>query len=381
MSSGILEHDKGLSAQDIVPWHRSPNWKVYKEAGVPIETVVEECFPWTVTVEQAKRHRPLTDEELLNIQEKNLFIYDDEGNLDKLASIRAVLANAQSAQNVPDTFHVIRDDTDMVLGTTGKRFAPLQNADAALLFKDIVDDSDILIDTAGSLWNGKKIFIACKLPETMTVGGESREGIETYLILTNAHDGSGALCIAIVPIRVVCQNTLSWALASALRSFKVKHTDTILNRAMDARRVLELGWKATEAVIAEMDAFSQFSWTDKDMEQLLALTNPVAEDEGRARTTAEGVHNDIFAIYRGEKYGQGHIQGTAYGAMMACSAYSDHQAIFRNTETSSVAENQMRVLALNGGGPLVQKAYPLIRGRVAGNSWNKLAKATELAAA
>lgn len=378
MSAGITEHDKGVSAQNIVPWHRDPNWKVYDRPGVTLEEVHAECFPWTVSVEQADRTIRKTPEELVAELSDSLFVYDAKGKLDQFATVKAIMDTVES-KLVQDTFHIVRDDIDLVLGTVGKRFAPLQNLEACSLFGDIVDNGDILIDTAGSLWSGKKIFIAAKFPDIMTVGGESREGIETYLLLSNSHDGTGALEISIVPIRVVCQNTLSFALRSALRTFKVRHTDTILDRAMQARTVLELGWKATQTLTQEMETFANYSLTDKDIDKLLDITIPIPDKEGRGQTMAENTRNSVLAIYRGENFGQSHIKGTALGAAMAFSAFSDHEAIFRTTDTSSVAENQMRVLGLNGGGPLVNKAWPVLKKRVNGTSWDKLLRDSKAA--
>ena len=87
-----------------------------------------------------------------------------------------------------------------------------------------------------------------KLPEGVNIAGDPREKIETYILLTNSHDGSTSIVVAVVPIRVVCENTLAWALKGAQRTMKVKHTESAKDQFIEARRTLEIGFNYQQAL-------------------------------------------------------------------------------------------------------------------------------------
>lgn len=122
------------------------------------------------------------------------------------------------------------------LGVVGMRYVPVQNADAFSLLTDIVADSDLRFDTAGSIFGGKRIFVTARIPQGIVV--EGFDNSDLYLLATNNHDGRGSLRFAVTPVRVVCQNTLVLGLKEAPRIFRAHHTgepmDRIVTNARDA---------------------------------------------------------------------------------------------------------------------------------------------------
>ena len=59
-----------------------------------------------------------------------------------------------------------------------------------------------------------------------------------YLVFSNSHDGSGSIKVAMTPVRVVCQNTLNFALDNASRIWCANHTGDIGAKMEDARMTL-----------------------------------------------------------------------------------------------------------------------------------------------
>ncbi len=98
----------------------------------------------------------------------------------------------------------LRDFDDQILGVVTDRYKVVQNADA-LAFTGALLGEGVWYEMAGSLQNGKRIWLLAKLPEKYFIGGEQ---IEPYLVFSSLHDGSSAIKAAMTPIRVVCQNTL-----------------------------------------------------------------------------------------------------------------------------------------------------------------------------
>lgn len=104
---------------------------------------------------------------------------------------------------IPEYRANVRDSDDTVLGIVGTRYKIVQNTDA-FAFTDALIGGDVRYETAGSLKDGKQVWLLAKMPEQNIAGDE----VEPYLCFSNTHDGSGALRICMTPIRVVCNNTL-----------------------------------------------------------------------------------------------------------------------------------------------------------------------------
>ncbi len=270
----------------------------------------------------------------------------------------------------PDYWLNVRDDTHRVVGVVQKRYTVFQNTEAPIFLDSLVDSGEALYETAGSLHGGSTVWWLMKLPEGVTVAGDAREKIETYILLTNSHDGSSAVVVAIVPIRVVCQNTLAWAIKGALRSTKVRHTPGAPVKFTEARRALEIGFSYTEALTEIADQMMHTSFSDTEFRSFLdsLVPTPEAKTENgkvlnqRGITQAINVKDTITSIYDVAP-NQIHIKGTVWGAVQAVQAYSDHHAIYRNTETASAQENRFK-RALTGkslGADAFAKAQELVK--------------------
>ena len=127
----------------------------------------------------------------------------------------------------------MRDSDDRVLGVVGDRYKVVQNRDA-FKFTDGLIGGDVRYETAGSLRDGKQIWLLAKLPEQKIAG----DAVEPYLCFTNAHDGSSGVRVCMTPVRVVCNNTLNVALATAKHTWSMRHTENVHERLNEARDCL-----------------------------------------------------------------------------------------------------------------------------------------------
>lgn len=108
----------------------------------------------------------------------------------------------------------VRDTDRKVLGVVSDRYKIVQNREA-FAFTDELLGEGVRYETAGSLQNGRKVWMLARMPHEYIISGER---ISPYMVFFNSHDGSGAIKVALTPIRVVCQNTLNLALSTAKRS-------------------------------------------------------------------------------------------------------------------------------------------------------------------
>ena len=112
-----------------------------------------------------------------------------------------------------DTNHtaLIRSSDEKVLDVVTKSWHPVQNAEAFEFFHDFVEAGDMQMDTAGSLKGGKMVWALAKINSGFTLFGE--DVIEGYLLFSNPHQFGRCVDIKFTPVRVVCNNTLSYALS------------------------------------------------------------------------------------------------------------------------------------------------------------------------
>ena len=116
----------------------------------------------------------------------------------------------------------IRDTDRKILGIVSDRYRIVQNGEAFAFTDDLIG-GEVRYETAGSLRDGRTVWLLARLPDREIVGDKT----ETYLCFTNNHDGTGAIRACMTPVRVVCNNTLNLALSTARRSWSVKHTGNI----------------------------------------------------------------------------------------------------------------------------------------------------------
>lgn len=179
-----------------------------------------------------------------------------------------------SREKVPGYKANIRDMDRSVLGIVGDRYKIVQNEEA-FAFTDALIGEGVKYETAGSLANGRIVWMLAKLPERYIVAGDA---IDPYIIFSNTHDGSGAIRVAMTPVRIVCQNTLNLALKSANRVWSARHTGNVMNRIDEARETLQLADMYMAEFGKSINELQAKKLTDKKVIQMIDTLYPVSED-------------------------------------------------------------------------------------------------------
>lgn len=174
-------------------------------------------------------------------------------------------------------FGVVRNDqigTDecKVLGVVGAEYEPLQNCDAFTFFDDIVGHNAAIYHTAGVLNDGRRVWILAKLPGEIRVAND--DITHKYLLLANSHDGSSAVQVKFTPVRVVCNNTLTYALRQG-KTLRVAHCRNVRERLRQAETNLGIIHTAY-----------------RDMEQAFHAMCKVQMDTSRLAAYLKGVFPD-----------------------------------------------------------------------------------------
>jgi phage/plasmid-like protein (TIGR03299 family) len=96
--------------------------------------------------------------------------------------------------------------TPSVLGIVGATYQVCQNRELAEFMDALAQTGKVVIETAGSIRGGKRVWFLARSDAYEMNGGDKSY---SYLLGSNAHDGSGAIRLDPTDIRVVCKNTLS----------------------------------------------------------------------------------------------------------------------------------------------------------------------------
>jgi phage/plasmid-like protein (TIGR03299 family) len=163
-----------------------------------------------------------------------------EGGLDftvcKEANIHRIPFNTDIVSE--DSFFTYRSDTNGILGTKlGADYTIFQNSQALDFVQEILDRGTAKIETAGSINGGRRVFICLKNTKEITVG--DNDMVHSYALITTSHDGSLAVTAMPTNVRVVCNNTLSAALAG-VGAIKIRHTSNANGRMAEALKVMGL---------------------------------------------------------------------------------------------------------------------------------------------
>lgn len=180
---------------------------------------------------------------------------------------------------IPNYVANTRDSDDSVLGIVTNKYGIVQNEQAFEFTDNIVNGKDTRYETAGSLRGGKNVFLLARLPEERILG----DVVEPFVVFSNTHDGTGAVKVALTPIRVVCQNTLSLALSSAKRTWTCKHMGKIEDKLAEAEHTLELAHRYMGALDTTCQNLANINVSDDEVRQVVQELFPVEEDDESRR--------------------------------------------------------------------------------------------------
>lgn len=262
---------------------------------------------------------------------------------------------------IENKWGVQRSTDGSVLGIVSERYQPVQNHEAFQFIDSLVDDGAAKYHTAGSLSNGKLIWLLAKFGDDIVIKGLEDEAIKPFLLLGNSHDGSKALTVSITPIRVVCKNTLNLALKGAQRQWKAKHVKGSLDAFNEAKKTLGLTHKYLQEFELQANNLIDTKVSEGQVEGLLSHLYPLAEDASPVSITrAQNNRADILSLYKNAPNLQ-NVTGTAWALLNAVGEYNDHGSTVRLTKGWNESEARMRK-ALDTG--LRDKALDWIQDQV-----------------
>lgn len=177
----------------------------------------------------------------------------------------------------------MRTDYNETLGIVGDGYGVVQNSQAFdfidMLTTGTLGGDTPTIECAGMLGRGERVFITAKFPEPIRIAAKD-DTIDMYAIFTTSHNGSEAVSCLISPVRVVCQNTLNWAMHNNTGRINYRHTRNVAQRldltnkenARLATQTLGVYNTYKEFFEQSLEQLAKVRLTDKETENILAKT-------------------------------------------------------------------------------------------------------------
>lgn len=316
MAHQLRSNDHMVSGNNVRPWHG-------------LGTVVEGLLTAKETLEQAK-----LDWEV----------------------IKHPISLTGADQIIPDNFATIRTDDRSVLGIVGNGYTILQNRDAFNFFDSIAERGDAVYETAGSLFGGRKIFITAKIPGLIRVG--SGEDIsEKYVLLTNSHDGTGAVTAKLITTRVVCNNTLTAALNERGRAASIRHSQLMHDKLKIASEMLGIANKRFQDMEETFNAFARHQMTELEIKQFLTRCFDLSkQDESKDDNKDKRAIIQILELHE-SGMGADMTRGTLWGAFNALTEWTNHHRTYKERANGNARQdNKLNSLFFGQSANLADRA-------------------------
>lgn len=266
-----------------------------------------------------------------------------------------VVANGEASQKYLAN---VRECDNKILGIVGNRYRLVQNRDAFQFGADILDQTGAMIDSVGVVNGGSVVWFALKLDQEVVVAGRQDERLDTYLLISNGHDGKHAISASVVTLRLSCNNELAWAIKNAQRSFTVRHTNGLEGRLYEARKALNVAYKYTEEIAKIGERLIQQP-IGMSVDEFLSKVVRLPEDPSdRQITIAENRRAAIHSTLLNAP-DLATIKDTRWGLLQAVSDWETHQASNRSSQENTREQSRMARL-LNNGQPYSTRALSLL---------------------
>lgn len=268
----------------------------------------------------------------------------EQGNVNPDLIIEALISGKKAT---------MRMDTSKTLGVVSDQYCVVQNCDAFKFIDTLCtggQSNTPVIECAGVLGHGERVFITAKFPEQIILDNKTDDRVEMYVVFTTSHDGTGAVNCMVTPTRVVCNNTLNYAMNHNAGKISLRHTSGINGRldlsnkenAEFAFRTLNMYNIYKKSLEQSFEHLRNIRLSEKELDNILAEV--LLSNDNKKLFAESGInHPDISSRGRnqfmnvkqamekgiGQEIGE---RGTAMWALNGLTTYYQNEANFRDDE-------------------------------------------------
>ena len=228
-----------------------------------------------------------------------------------------------------DRFVLARSDTQAALSVVSGDYRVVQPKEVLEFYRDLVEERQYQLETAGALDGGRKVWALARTGLVAGVAGNAADQLGAYVLLATSCDKSLATTIAFTSVRVVCQNTLSFAVhevkKESRRSIKVNHS-----RRFDADQIkqdlglMDASWDKFKLQLTPMAGKAMSDSAAEEFFQSLFQS----EKEMKEGTISDQKRKEVMQLMSFYRHAPGQnlptAKNTLWGAVSAVTYYVDH---------------------------------------------------------
>lgn len=249
----------------------------------------------------------------------------------KVCRSRVRYGDGDHARIIEDKHVLFRSDTKDALGIVSASFKIVQPRDVLEFFRDLTTGAGFDIETAGTLFGGRRFWALASIGDACNVVPGDKVG--GYLLLCTGADGTLATVGKFTTVRVVCNNTLSMSLQESGQA-RITHRTQFDPVAMKdklgiahqefsqfAENMKRLSDKSVSMARAERLAFDLLKPADFDKQ-------PQAKQVETIEAVSDSAgFKKVLALFDGGGIGakMDGVAGTAWGFVNAVTQYADHE--------------------------------------------------------
>lgn len=299
-----------------------------------------------------------TAQDALKLAQLDWQVYKSESPV----QVPVVTNDGVTTIEVADKYATYRDHPKLGLqglGVVGSQYEVIQNEEAFDFLNALADESGAVFETAGSLNDGRQVFMSMKMPEQITLAG-GQDVVDMYLMATTSHNGTKAFTVAVTPVRPVCSNTVALALAQAKSSWYLKHTSNVKGRVQQARESLGLVFQYEQEYQKAIDSLAAAAFTERELD---AFLKSLVKDVPKAATDRQqakvlDTRAGIKALWNAPT--QANVTGTRWAAFNAVVEWADWAQPVRTPKTMDEATVRAMRAMTGASAGLKQAAFALL---------------------
>jgi phage/plasmid-like protein (TIGR03299 family) len=235
-------------------------------------------------------------------------------------------------------------EPDDIFHLSSESWTPVQNSTAFEFFDPILYDGTAKLDTAIMLDGGRKIAITAKISGLSADIGNKNDQVDSYIVLYNGHDGKLCLGVMFTPVRVICQNTLAFAIGKEKKkgrnsdtSIRLKHTSRIDQNLKLVTEAINMNKRSFDMACSSYKAMTKYNLTDEQYREYLesVFESELANHDSILTYKHYGMLNHLYR----DGVGSNLSGGTIWQAYQSVTEFLSHRFGVKQNEDLNTDES------------------------------------------